>query len=198
MEVKESKELSELIETIKASMKYFYKTGCALQEIRDDRLYRDISDTFEIFCRDHLGIGRAYAYRKIAAARVIKNLSPNGDILSNEACIRPLTKLEPDEQRLAWQCATDIANASGREITSADVKNAVCLIKEGNVTGNRARKNSYDKLERIDAVSQEFKKAYKIFVEAIKKAKNSGWETTSKEVVISRLCVLKKIVKSNE
>src|SRR3989339_1472506 len=198
MPIEEQERLSQLVKAIKGDIKSFYKIVCALQEIIDNRLYREISDTFEFFCRDHLGLGRAYAYRTIAAAKVIKNLSPDGDIPLNEAQTRPLTKLEPKEQQLAWRYAIDTAKADGREISSEDVKKAVRTIlgNDEPMVKNKTPKHCVNKLEQIELVSPQFKKAYGLFFESIKSAMNSKWETTSKEFIICRLEALLKFIKS--
>jgi hypothetical protein len=39
------------------------------------------------------------------------NLLPIGNIQINESQIRPLTKLKPDQQKLAWNYAIDHAKA---------------------------------------------------------------------------------------
>lgn len=198
MQVEEHKRLAELVVLINDSIKCFYNIGCALREIRDKRLYRELNDTFEQYCTSHLSIGRAYVYRQIAAADVIDNLSPNGDIPLNEAQTRPLTKLKPKEQKLAWKYATDMAKAEGRKVCSFDVIKAVCLIKNKNdPRENRGALEKNNNLKNIDVVGMEFKKAYGIFFEAIKNAMDSDWETTSKDAVISRLSALIKFLKTH-
>jgi len=198
MQLEEQKRLAELVVIINNNIKCFYKIGCALREIRDKRFYREFNDTFEQFCASHLSIGRAYTYRQIAAADVIDNLSPNGDIPLNEAQTRPLTKLKPEEQKLAWKYATDMAKAEGRKVCSFDVSKAVCLIKEKNEPReNKVELGKNNRLKKIDVVGMEFKKAYEIFFEAIKNAMNSDWETTSKDAVISRLAALIRLLKTH-
>lgn len=200
MQVEEQQRLSELVETIKDNIRSFHKIGSALKEIRDKRLYREISDTFDDFCINHLSIGRAYAYRQIAAAEVANNLSPNGDIPLNEAQARPLTKLKANEQRLAWKYATDIAKTEGRKMTSLDVSKAVGLFEEkqcGNGNKHKTEQKSEKRLERIEVVSREFKKAYEIFFEAIKNAMNDDWQTTSKDTVVIRLKALIRFLNSH-
>lgn len=200
MQIEKGKTLSELIAVININMKNFYKIGIALKEIRDKRLYRENNDTFEGFCRNHLTISRVYAYRQIVAAEVISNLLPIGNMPLNESQVRPLTKLKSSEQKLAWKCATDIANAENRKVKSQDVSNAVNII-----TGkkslcindhNKREKSNRKSLEKIDLVSIEFKKAYELFFEAIKNDMNNDWKRTSKDVVLNRLQALVKFLKN--
>jgi len=198
MQVEEHKRLAELVVIINDNIKCFYKIGCALREIRDKRFYREFNDTFEQFCTSHLSIGRAYVYRQIAAADVIDNLSPNGDIPLNEAQTRPLTTLKPEAQKLAWKYATDMAKAESRKVCSFDVSKAACLIKEKNEPReNKVELEKNNNLKNIDVVGMEFKKAYGILFEAIKNAMDSDWETTSKDAVINRLSALIRFLKTH-
>ncbi len=204
MQADEREKLKELVTCINDNIKNFCKIGCALKEICDKRLYREISDTFEKFCREHLGISRAYAYKQISAAKVINNLkmSPNGDMPINEAQVRPLSKLEPNEQKLAWHYAIDKAKSGNRKVTSLDVSEGVDIVKERKTTddsANSKKKNNFEgkKLEKIDLVSKEFKKAYENFFEVIKISMNNEWQTTSKDSVINRLKALIRFLKSH-
>ena len=194
MQIEEQQRLEKLMLIIKENMKCFYEIGLALKEIRDNRLYREFSDTFEKFCRDHMNISRAHAYRQIASAEVMKNLSPIGDIFPlNESQTRFLTKLEPNEQKLAWQCALDIARAKSGQVTSFDIAEAVDLVKKkSNIDVNQ------NKLEQIDVISVEFKKSYESFFEVIKNAMNNEWKTTSKETIFTYLKALIKFLKIHD
>ncbi|HLH23292.1 MAG TPA: hypothetical protein VK066_12275 [Chloroflexota bacterium] len=83
--------------------------GQALQHIRDHRLYKQSDATFEAYVARRwpdLG-GHKYAYRVIAAAETVRQLSPMGDTLpATERQARPLTLLdEPTLRIAAWQRA---------------------------------------------------------------------------------------------
>lgn len=69
------------------------------------------------------------------AADVTRNLSPIGDIPmpTNESQTRPLTQLEPDEQRLVWEVVEK--TAPGGKITAAHVKSVVKVLKDVVKTG---------------------------------------------------------------
>lgn len=103
----------------------FYEAGKALVQIRDRRLYRSTHKTFEEYCADRFDFKRAHSYRLIDAATVVDNLSPirrqNQDELvlspmerqilpTKLEQVRPLTKLQPEEQRACWQKAVDLAD----------------------------------------------------------------------------------------
>ncbi|PSB28356.1 hypothetical protein [Chlorogloea sp. CCALA 695] len=111
----------------------FVEAGTSLRELRDKRLYRSTHTTFETYCRDRFGFTRANATYLITGASVVDNLkkmSTNGlQILpSNERQTRPLTKLEPNEQRQIWQQAVE--EAGGKVPTGRIVQGIVQRLKE--------------------------------------------------------------------
>jgi len=81
-------------------------------EIRDKALYKDVLgfDTFEAYCKERWDMGRNYMNKIIASSKVIENL---GTIVptkpATESQTRPLARLEPDQQREAWQKAVETA-----------------------------------------------------------------------------------------
>ena len=84
--------------------------GNALLTIRDKRLYRDEFGTFETYCRERWGFTRMRASQMIAAAEVVANVNHGLQLLpTNERQIRPLTSLEPEQQREAWARAVETA-----------------------------------------------------------------------------------------
>lgn len=82
----------------------FYEVGQALAQIRDRKLYRANYDTFEAYCGDRWGFSRQRAAQLIDASAVVENLSTNGlqKLPGSERQCRPLTPLEPEQQREAW------------------------------------------------------------------------------------------------
>lgn len=94
----------------------FYRAGCALRELRDRRLYRSTHKTFKEYCQDRFGFTRRRSDYLIGAAEVVDNLSgeprqkrePMVLILpTSERQCRPLTKLEPEQQREIWHKAVE-------------------------------------------------------------------------------------------
>ena len=79
---------------------FFLGRYSALLEIRDSRLYRQQFPTFEAYCRERWGMVRQQANRLIQAAEVAENLEPIGSIPKTESQARPLTRLEPEVQRV--------------------------------------------------------------------------------------------------
>lgn len=126
--VSEKQRFEELETTIEKGINTFYEVGSALLEIRDSRLYRQEYKTFEEYCQNRWNIERRHAYRLIEATQVIENVSQwDTNILPvNERQIRPLTQLEPEQQKVAW----NIAQETNNKITAEHVKDVVKTLKE--------------------------------------------------------------------
>ncbi|MCC0175892.1 hypothetical protein I4641_02705 [Waterburya agarophytonicola K14] len=109
----------------------FYRSGLALIELNQLRLYRSTHLSFEEFCQDVFGYSSDYAYLKMAAARVYQNLidslPTNGrhSILpTRQRQLRPIVKakLDADAQVEVWQMAIALADGkipSGSVVTEA-------------------------------------------------------------------------------
>ncbi len=123
----------------------FYEAGKALRELRSRRLYRSTHKTFEEYCQDRFGFTRRHINYLIAGSVVVDNLkmgtnrsqnlptAPMGTnrsqiLPTSEYQIRPLTKLEPSQQREVWQQA--VAEAGGKVPSNRLVKSLVDQIKE--------------------------------------------------------------------
>ena len=110
----------------------FYEAGKALQSLRDRRLYRSTHKTFEEYCRDRFGYNRSRSYQFIDAAIVVDNLQECPQIVdifpTREAQVRPLTPLEPPQQREVWQQAVE--TAGGKVPSGRVVKDVVQRIME--------------------------------------------------------------------
>ncbi len=107
----------------------FYLAGKALQQLRDQRLYRSTHSRFEDYCLERFGFHRRHSYNLIGAALVVDNLSvvECAQIVhilpTRESQCRPLTPLEPKLQRAAWQQA--VADAGGKVPSTRIVKEVV-------------------------------------------------------------------------
>lgn len=110
----------------------FFEAGKALMELRDRRLYRSTHSTFEEYCKDRFSYNRSRSYQLIDAASVVDNLHKCPqfvDILPTaEGQVRPLTKLEPQQQQEVWQQAVE--EAGGKVPTGRIVKDVVQRIME--------------------------------------------------------------------
>ncbi|MFW9257788.1 MULTISPECIES: hypothetical protein [unclassified Nostoc] len=84
-----------------------FEAGKALAELRDRRLYRSTHKTFEEYCRERFAHSRRQSYLLMDAAVVFDNLVEICDQFDHklptaEGQVRPMTKLEPQEQQEAW------------------------------------------------------------------------------------------------
>ena len=98
----------------------FYEAALALRELHSRKLYRSTHNKFHDYCLERFGFSHRNADYLIRAADVIDNLKTgtNGSTFlpSSERQVRPLTTLEPDEQREVWYMAVREAGGipSGR------------------------------------------------------------------------------------
>ncbi|MBD2359555.1 hypothetical protein H6G41_34300 [Tolypothrix sp. FACHB-123] len=111
----------------------FFEAGKALAELRERRLYRSTHRTFEEYCRDRFGHSRRQSYLLMDATVVFDNLVEKCDQFDHklptaEGQIRPLTKLEPQQQQEVWQQA--VQKAGGKVPTGKIVKGIVQRIME--------------------------------------------------------------------
>lgn len=117
-------ELDRLEGIISKNLQSFYEVGRALMEIRDKEYYRDVLgyQTFEEYCRVKWDMNRRYAYYLIDSAAVIENVHHGAQIEvlpENERQTRPLARLEPEQQKEAWQRAVETAPEG--KVTAAHV-----------------------------------------------------------------------------
>ena len=119
----EQQELAALESTIQRNLSSFYEMGIALMTIRDKRLYRDGFDTFEHYCRERWQFARNYANKLIASSQVIENLNKGTIVPKTESQARPLTKLEPEQQKEVWEKA--VQTAPEGKITARHVQKIV-------------------------------------------------------------------------
>jgi hypothetical protein len=100
------------------------RTGEALVEIRDDRLYRDEYSSFDAYCKERWGHNRAWADRLISSVKSIADLEKKADEQSdpigstfplNESQTRALRGLTPDQQ---IQVMREVST-SGKKVTAA-------------------------------------------------------------------------------
>ena len=148
VEVVELEELSEeevrdLLHLERRVERSFYECGKALMELRNRRLYRSTHRTFEDYCHDRFGFTHRNVNYLIAGSMVVDNLKEgtNGSQIhdetetncsqilpANERQVRPLTKLEPDQQRQVWQLSVE--EAGGKVPSGRIVKDIVQRVME--------------------------------------------------------------------
>lgn len=94
---------------IEAGKRSFMEVGHALEEIRDNRLYRAHYRTFDAYLAKRWGFSRAYASKVISGARTASVLSTKVDKMNveptTETQVRPLKALPESKRKEAWNRA---------------------------------------------------------------------------------------------
>lgn len=188
-----------IIEDLRA----FYRVGLALMEIRDRELYREEHRTFEGYCKKIFDFGRSHAYRLIDAAQVVENISqmsPNwgqneGPVIDltpiSESQVRPLVRLQPDQQREVWQAV--VKNAGPRKkVTGALVNSVVRKYLGETVTATVRTAKEMVSAEKL--IGAEFKEAFDAFFSQLEKEIKAGYKSTSRMVIISHLDQIRALV----
>jgi hypothetical protein len=127
----ERRELEKSEAIIQNGWKNFLEVGQALMRIQKSKLYRESYATFELYCRDRLGISRPYAYNLIGSAEVFEDLSSIEDIPSkpaNEAQTRCLIGLPKENRIAAWKQALE--RAGGEPVTARLVRDVAVKFKQ--------------------------------------------------------------------
>lgn len=128
----ERNELQACEQVIERGLQTFYEVGQALMEIRDAKLYRAEYSSFEAYCNERWGLKQSRAYQFIGAAAVIDNLKSSTlvELPTTERYARPLTKLDPEDQVVAWQAVVDAVGEG--KITAAHVEATVKRVQAVN------------------------------------------------------------------
>ena len=116
----ESAKLQHHEAMIRRHLRSCLEVANSLMEIRNDRLYRETHSTFEAYCQDRWMITHRHVNRWIQWAEVVESLGPSGpngdgaepERLPTETQSRPLSRIEPERRREAWDRAVEIAGGS--------------------------------------------------------------------------------------
>jgi len=212
LSVREEMRLAALEQLMVKDFAAFYRVGQALAEINESRLYRITpngkSRTFEQYCKEIHDLAKGTARRYIAAAKTYENVSNwrqieggnNGDVIEllpiNEAQIRPLTRLRPDQQIQVWQAAVRTARGiKGGKPTAAHVKHIVDQFIGGEA-GAKIKKVR-QAVEETKTFSGEFKDAFNVFTTAIMNVKAGGYKDASREEIADCLAALGDIIRED-
>jgi ribosomal protein L17 len=136
----ESRELEQSEAIIQNGWRHFLEVGQALMKIQKNKLYREGYATFEVYCRDRLGISRPYAYNLIGSAEVFEDLSSIEDIPSkpaNEAQTRYLIGLAKEHRIAAWKKALEKAGVE--PVTAKLVRDVAFKFKQNKTVKARLK-----------------------------------------------------------
>ncbi len=167
------------------------KLGDALVNIRNERLYRSYG-TFEAYCKERWGFERRHAYRLIEAVGVNENVSHGTQIKpSSERQLRPLSRLEPEQQKKVWKKA--VQTSPKGKVTAKHVQEVVEELSPA-----PDQRMAPVSPEYPHPITEDFKKAFECFLDEFKKAKTLKWETTSKLAAVLCLRHLYKTLYNRE
>ncbi len=138
-------EISDRLHLERKVERAFFEAGKALTELRNRRLYRSTHKTFEEYCRDRFSYTHRHVNYLIAGSLIVENIimginssqnekademgTNSSQILpTSEVQVRPLAKLEPQQQPEAWQQAVE--QAEGKVPSGRIVKDVVQRIME--------------------------------------------------------------------
>lgn len=181
----EEKRLSELEGIITKNFQGFYEVGCALAEISASKLYRLTHTTFEEYCRERFEVARQTAYQYIEAKKAVDNVRNCGQfklLPTNEAQVRPLTKLSPDAQIEAWEKVVKSAQFDGG-ITAKHVSQVV-----GNILGEiLTERTNKMKKEISPVVSQKFTNAIWALVEVVREEVAQPMKAKTRKIMVENI-----------
>ena len=134
--INEKNELETLEGIIGREMGSFMAVGNALLTIRNSKLYREEFQSFNDYCNFRWGMGRHNAHHLMRGSQVATNLLTTGQQLctpceiqpTSERQIRPLTPLEPEQQREVWGEAVKTFARPGKVPTYEHVRATVTAL----------------------------------------------------------------------
>lgn len=178
----EERRLQNCEEIIERGLNTFYDVGHALSEIRDSRLYRIASPTFEDYCQERWGMSRRRGYELIAAAAVVDNVRNSAQTLpANEAQANELAGLEAETQAEVWQKVVATAEVSNDRpvVTAAHVKSIVRdYLKHHEASsegGQRKAKQKSDRSEVEALYEPDVQDRLTRYMEMVTEFENAEW-----------------------
>jgi hypothetical protein len=133
--------LDELTGVVREGLDSFVRVGHALMQIKEDRLWREKSVSFEAFCQVEFRFTRRHADRMIQAAQVVEDISVQSESLDpgvqiekpgGEKVVRPLSDVEPEKRAEVWKEAVETApkdKAGKPKVTAKHVQKVVAKRK---------------------------------------------------------------------
>lgn len=168
LSTRESALLAEMVDVVDRQVNGFLAVGNALMVIKNKELYRETHDSFEAFCKDRWGIGKAYSYRLIESSKVMDRLasqkSPTGDKQSDsssaiilptaETQTRELAKVEDHEQAEVWAKVLEVTDKPTAKIVKSVVKQWNKLKEKLSPKPKEDKKTEAEIIEEPEAASE--------------------------------------------
>lgn len=116
----EQTKLVDLEGVIERGITTFVEVGAALALIREQRLYRDTHDTFEVYCRERWGWTASRARQLIGAADIVQQIESvtRGNSPPTEKHARALISVSREKRAEVWTKAVD-ASPNGKPTARA-------------------------------------------------------------------------------
>lgn len=189
LSAQEELRLEQLEKVIVENFQTFVQVGQALAEIRERKLYRVKELTFEKYCKELFDIAKSRAYELISAAEVVQNVRHGGHFEGgsekflplNERQVRPLAKLNPDQQISVWQAVVE--SAPQGKITANHVNSVVKNFLGEKIKTTVQRTQS----DAVVHCSAEFSDTFRAFSDQIVKERNAGYKQTSRGFIVRAL-----------
>jgi len=106
----DEKRFNQLEKIIEKGISHFVEVGTALMVIKQEKLYKLVFSTFKEYCQQRWGFNSSRARQLIASAKINKNLKSVTMVTpTRERQTRPLTYLEPEQQKEVWDKAVKTA-----------------------------------------------------------------------------------------
>lgn len=148
----ERQDFERLDQIVRDGLEKFVAVGMALAEIRDRDLWKAGGfSSWASYCQAVAGMSKTHSNRLIQAARVagrIGEVTPNGVTPRSESQVRPLCRLESEEQQLsAWTDA--VKRSEGKQPTAKTLSDIVADLMEANPSGEP----TVEKVSRKEKIS---------------------------------------------
>jgi hypothetical protein len=169
--------------------------GLAVREFRDRKLYRITHATLEAFLKERYDIGRSTAYQYISGVEVLENVR-NADMKfpllpEKEALVRPLTKLDADDQPRGWQLAIHRAQDLGEETVMA--RHVIWAVRA--MRGTTGGETLRQRVENVmGELPENFRDAFRTITESIYTAKRNRFEGVDRKKMLEMLDGLRRLI----
>jgi hypothetical protein len=144
----------EVLDNLDIANSALMRVARDLRTIRDERLYREEADSFEVWCPKVLGKQRAYIYKLISAGDTLQTLLalgvPGTELPSSERLCRELARYPAADMKKIWSRAKELALMKGTaQPDSITVREAAVQIEGTPKAKERAAIELCQKLEGI-------------------------------------------------
>lgn len=188
LSAQEELRLGQLEKVVVENFRTFVQVGQALAEIRERKLYRLKAMTFEKYCKDLFDIAKSRAHQLMDAAVVVQNFHNCGSFVEgsqllpvNEAQVRPLAKLNAEQQVAVWKAALD--SAPNGKVTASHVNKVVKKYLGEKIKSTVQRTQR----EVVVNCSAEFSMIFEEFSQQIVKEREANYRHTARGFIVKSL-----------